>query len=149
MNVFRILAIATALASCSALCSAQFTKKAIAQVSDYNLIQGRKALQAGDDKSARNYFEMAVNDDPSNGYAYVNMALCIKGDEPSRAVGLLRKALKVAKGDYYLIYKACSWILYLDPDCDDYESLLKQMSDACKHLDGSDAAYGPYALAAR
>lgn len=149
MNVFRILAIATALASCSALCSAQFTKKAIAQVSDYNLIQGRKALQAGDDKSARNYFEMAVNDDPSNGYAYVNMALCIKGDEPSRAVGLLRKALKVAKGDYYLIYKACSWILYLDPDCDDYESLLKQMSDACKHLDGSDAAYGQYALASR
>lgn len=149
MKVIRIVAIAAMLVSHAALCTAQYTKKALAQLSEYNLIQGRKAMLAGDNESACRFLGMVTNDDPSNGYAYYNMALCVKEEEPYRAVGLLRKALNAAKDDYYLMGKACTWILILEPGCDDFYTLLKQLDDACKHLDGSDATYGQYMLASR
>lgn len=147
MKVLRIVAIAAMLVSHSAFCSAQYTKKALAQQSDYNLIQGRKADLAGDAKSACRFFEMAINDDPSNGYAYYYMAISVREEDPDKAVGLLRKALKVAKDDYYLIEKVCSWIISLAPDCKDMEDLLKQMCDACEHLEGAEASYGQYSIA--
>lgn len=135
------------LVSHAVLCSAQYTKKALAQLSDYNLIQGRKAGLAGDTKSACRFFEMAINDDPSNGYAYYYMAISVREEDPDKAIGLFRKALKVANGDYYLTEKACSWLVNIDPDCKDIEDLLKQLCDACKHFDGGEASYGQYVVA--
>lgn len=147
MKVLRTLAIAAMLVSHAALCSAQYTKRALAQQSDYNLIQGRKADLADDTKSACRFFEMAINDDPSNGYAYYYMALSVREEDPDKAIGLLRKALKVAKDDHYLIEKVCSWLVIIDRDCKDMEDLLKRFCDACKHLDGLEASYGQYAIA--
>lgn len=147
MKVLRILAIVAMLVSHAVLCSAQYTKKALALQSDYNLIQGRKADLAGDTKSACRFFEMAINDDPSNGYAYYYMAISVREDDPDKAIDLFRKALNVAKGDYYLIEKICSWLVNIDPDCKDMEDLLKQLCDACKHLEGVEASYGQYAVA--
>lgn len=146
MQVLRFLAVVSALILPASLCSAQYTKKALAQQADYNIIQGRKAYYANDVSSAVKYFERAAADDPSNGYACFYWAEVLIKTDIDKAVEQFRRAIDSAKGDYSLIARSCHEIIKIKPDVYDAESIVKKAIDASKHLEGKDAALGQMAL---